>query len=103
MGKRYVYLLKTPENIYKIGVAKNVDKRIKSLQTGSADKIILVDKFLSEYPFKIESTLHRKYSNNNIKGEWYYLTNENINNFQKDCSLMENNFKCMEKFGNPYI
>lgn len=103
MNKRYVYLLKTPENIYKIGVAKNIEKRIKQLQTGSADEIILVDKFLSEYPFKIESNLHRKYGTLKINGEWFYLNVENINNFQKDCSIMERNFKCLEKYENPYI
>lgn len=103
MNKRYVYLLKTPENIYKIGVAKNVEKRIKQLQTGCADEIILVDKFLSNYPFKIESILHRRYETNKINGEWYGLSNENINNFQKDCTIMERNFKCLEKFDNPFM
>lgn len=103
MDKRYVYLLKTPENIYKIGVATNVEKRIKQLQTGCADKITLVDKFLSKYPFKIESTLHRRYECDKIKGEWYYLSNESINNFQKDCNLMESNFKCLEDFDNPFV
>lgn len=103
MNKRYVYLLKTPENIYKIGVAKDVDKRIKSLQTGCSDKIELVDKFLSNYPFKIESTLHRKYYDLKVNGEWYYLTNENVSNFQKDCKLMEGNFKCLDDMENPYI
>lgn len=103
MNKRYVYLLKTPENVFKIGVAKNIDKRIKSLQTGCADKITLVDKFLSNYPFKIESTLHRRYEDVKVNGEWYYLTNENINNFQNDCKLMEGNFKCLDEMQNPYF
>lgn len=103
MNKKYVYLLKTPENIYKIGVTKDVDKRIKSLQTGSADKITLVDKFLSNYPFKIESTLHRKYNDSKIKGEWYHLTKDDVNNFQNDCSLMERNFKYLDEMGNPYL
>ena len=43
--KRYVYLLKTDDNRYKIGVSVNVERRIKQLQTGCSDKIMIVDKF----------------------------------------------------------
>lgn len=102
MDRRYVYLLKALDT-YKIGVTKNVEQRIKQLQTGNDTQIILVDKFLSEFPFKLESVLHRKYDINNVNGEWYYLSNEDVKNFQNDCLLIENNFKCLKEFDNPYM
>lgn len=101
--EKYVYILKTSDNIYKIGVTKDVDKRIKQLQTGSTEKITLVDKFLSEYPFKLESYFHYKYKDNKVNGEWFYLSEENLNDFQKDCSSFEHNYKCLTKSGNPFI
>lgn len=103
MNKKFVYLLKTPENIYKIGVTKDINKRIKSLQTGCADQIILVDKFLSNYPFKIESTLHRRYSENRVNGEWFYMSDDDIKSFQESCELLEKNFKCLDDMNNPYF
>lgn len=103
MDKRYVYILKTSDDVYKIGVAKDVESRVRQLQTGSVEEITLVNKFLSEFPFKIESTLHRKYNRNRINGEWYYLTEENLNSFINDCEKMEKNFKCLVDAKNPFI
>jgi len=103
MDKRYVYILKTSDDVYKIGVAKDVESRVRQLQTGSVEEITLVNKFLSEFPFKIESTLHRKYNRNRINGEWYYLTEENLNSFINDCEKMEKNFKCLVEAKNPFI
>ena len=103
MDKRYVYILKTSDDVYKIGVAKDVESRVRQLQTGSVEEITLVNKFLSEFPFKIESTLHRKYNRNRINGEWYYLTEENRNSFINDCEKMEKNFKCLVEAKNPFI
>ena len=103
MDKRYVYILKTSDDVYKIGVAKDVESRVRQLQTGSVEEITLVNKFLSEFPFKIESTLHRKYNRNRINGEWYYLTEENLNSFINDCEKIEKNFKCLVEAKNPII
>ena len=46
MDKRYVYILKTSDDVYKIGVAKDVESRVRQLQTGSVEEITLVNKFL---------------------------------------------------------
>ena len=101
--KRYVYLLKTDDNRYKIGVSVNVERRIKQLQTGCSDRIMVVDTFLSKFPFKLESALHRKYESSKINGEWYLLTNESVSEFQNICSQMEHNYNCMSEYGNPFI
>lgn len=101
--KGFVYLLKIPEGIYKIGVSKNVDKRIKQLQTGNTEEITLVEKFESNYPYKVESSLHRRYNYDNIKGEWFYLTDEQVNNFLSNCKMLENNFYTLDKMGNPFF
>ena len=49
--------------IYKIGVIKKeVEKRIKQLQTGSSKEMVLLRKYKSYYYKEIEQQLHRKYN-----------------------------------------
>ena len=77
--KSYVYLLKvSSEGIYKIGVSKDVNKRIKQLQTGNPETIYLINKFHSEYAYKIESVLHRRFKSKHVQGECFYLEPKDI-------------------------
>lgn len=100
----FIYLLRIPEKgIYKIGVAKNVERRLKQLQTGNPEPIILVSKFKSERAYKIESILHRRYSLNRIEGEWFYLTDSQVDNFNHECMLLEENLNTLAKYKNPFI
>ena len=51
--KGYVYLL-TDGEFFKIGVTRgSIEKRIKKLQTGNPDNIVIVNYHLTEYPFKL--------------------------------------------------
>lgn len=101
--KSFVYLLKVSEGIYKIGVSKNVNKRVKQLQTGNPDIIEVVDTFPSQYPYKIENVLHRRYKYKNIHGECFKLSEKDINNFKQECLTCETNFKCLEDMENYYF
>lgn len=104
MKSAFVYLLKIQENgIYKIGVSKNVEKRVKQLQTGNTEQIYLVNKFHSNYPYKIESYLHNIYKSNTISGEWFYLSDDDVNSFIDNCKKCETNFKCMDENNNPFL
>ena len=60
----YVYLIgdSGQDNTFKIGVTrKNVEKRIKQLQTGNGAEIYLVNFYETNYPFFIERLLHTKF------------------------------------------
>ena len=86
------------ENVYKIGHTKrDVLKRIKELKTGNAGDITLIESFNSKWGTKIESTLHRKYKNNRVRGEWFELNNEEIDSFIDECQLLHNNFELLSK------
>lgn len=101
--KSNVYLLKvSPDGIYKIGVAKNVNRRVKQLQTGNPEKIEIIRVFPTNYPFKIESYLHRKHSYNHVQGECYYMSEQDIKDFDETCSLCERNFEIMENINNEF-
>jgi len=93
----FIYLIRLSENsYYKIGVTKNINKRIKQLQTGNAEEIYLIDSYQSEYAYKIENALHNFYSNKNKYNEWFEFTLEDEVNFLKDCKKIENNIIFLE-------
>ncbi len=102
--KSFVYLLKVSnEGIYKIGVSKNVEKRVKQLQTGNPEPIEILKSFLSQYPYKLESVLHRRYNYNHVQGECFYMEQKDIDNFEEDCLILETNFKILDEMNNPYF
>lgn len=56
---------------YKIGKAKDYNKRLKQLQTGSPYDYYVVAFFETTKPFELESAAHRKYKKRRTRGEWY--------------------------------
>lgn len=99
---RKVYLLRSNEN-YKIGIAKDVNKRIKQLQTGNPYKIELIGSYESMHASKIETTLHNQYSHEREMGEWFTLSLREEINFINECERIENNIKILNDLGNNFI
>jgi len=56
----------------KIGFSKNPGKRIKSLQTGNSRKLALMGWIETEGQ-DLERSLHKKYKNHNLNGEWFAI------------------------------
>jgi hypothetical protein len=107
MKKGYIYLLECVSNydvIYKIGFTKheNVNKRIKSLQTGNTDTIKCVYLFESKHNRLLETTIHNLYSYKRKGGEWFDLTLDEVTNFPKLCEKLENNFDILYKNDNNF-
>jgi hypothetical protein len=73
MGKSkstHLYVLKCNE-LYKIGVTNNIDRRVKTLQTGNASPIV-VEYIEERYkPHKAEHYLHQQFSTRRVNGEWF--------------------------------
>jgi hypothetical protein len=83
MGTVYLIAEFCDNGRYKIGITKgDVDKRIKSLQTGNPNEIYLVDKNDSENYKRIEGMLHRKFHTNRKRGEWFKLTLDDVMSFK---------------------
>lgn len=100
----YIYLIKnTEESYYKIGVSKDPKKRIKELNTGNSAELVLVEMYESELAYKIERTLHRKYSYMRKHGEWFDLSIKEDNEFIKDCRNIERGIKVLIEAGNEFI
>jgi hypothetical protein len=88
----FVYLIGELDNkdIYKIGVTKkDINKRIKELQTGSSDELYVRHSFKTSYPYKLEKMLHRHFSHNNKLNEWFTLSENQAKDFLNVCEYYE--------------
>lgn len=90
---RYLYLFEC-QNKYKIGITDNIERRIKQLDTrpfklnliGQTNKLI-------KDAYKWEQYLHNEYKDQNIEGEWFSLTENQI----QDIIDLFGNLDCVEE------
>ena len=74
----YVYLIKLGDS-YKIGITKNTEERFKQFEFMPFELKIIKTAKVKEYD-KVEKFLHEQYSSKRIKGEWFNLSQEDIQN-----------------------
>lgn len=83
---------------YKIGYTRgSVNKRLKTLQTGTPNELTVVSFYESDYAKLIESTFHRIYKPLKVNGEWFELPNNVVKNFISECSRVEKNFRALDE------
>jgi hypothetical protein len=75
----WIYLLKGPNNLYKIGYTKrNPIKRIIEYSPKLPFKTKLFISFPALFGIKTEHALHERLENKHIRGEWFKLTHDDI-------------------------
>lgn len=77
-GKGYVYLIKSRNQLYKIGSSINIPNRMISLRYMSPVELILAHSIESEDMYGLERALHYKFRSRRDHGEWYDLTEEQV-------------------------
>lgn len=89
----YVYLIGEMNNKgrYKIGStkAKDVNKRLKQLQTGNSSELFIKEIYETEHPFKLEKMLHNHFKSSNLIGEWFELSESDTEAFKMVCEEKE--------------
>lgn len=77
---KYVYVLRAGTDHYKIGVSKNVEKRVADLQTSNPELIEIVTTKLIEDSYSIENSLHSYLEIHKVadRTEWFKLTPEQV-------------------------
>ena len=96
----YVYLICNGIN-FKIGVTKNINKRIHELQTGSDNELWIVKYVKSQTPYLLETMLHKKYHNKNVLNEWFSLTSHEVYSFDKTCDELHKRIDSLRT--NPFM
>jgi hypothetical protein len=88
--------------LYKIGITKKDPKvRIKELQTGNANPIILVESFQTKFDFQAEAGVQAHYKSKKVSGEWFELTEDDVKIFYSVCERMEHSFEILKT--NSYL
>ena len=89
----YIYLIGEigNENRYKIGStrSKDINKRLKQLQTGNSEELYIKESFETSHPFKLETMLHNRFKTSNLIGEWFELSNEDVRDFKGVCENLQ--------------
>lgn len=101
---KHIYLIQSLEDSrYKIGVSKHPKKRLKQLQTGNSSELKLVESYQSEFAYKIEKSLQRRYSYLKKEGEWFEMSISNEVSFLNECIEIEKNIIHLIESGNVFI
>lgn len=75
---KYIYLFECGHT-YKIGVTDNIKRRMHQLDTKPFELTLVTQtKNLIKDAYKWEKFLHDTYSEDNLNGEWFYLTESQI-------------------------
>lgn len=93
---RDVYLIKAEmadgSFQYKIGISKHPEKRLKENKTSNPNKLQIVHTFKSQHSNIMETALKNRFKYCRIEGEWFNLSQEDVDNFIVTCENMEKNF-----------
>ena len=83
----FIYIIRCEkQNLFKIGISCDPEKRCKQLQTGNPFNLKIMYNFKINEKYKIkackiEKTIHdylRNVKNNYMKNEWFTLTNDEV-------------------------
>ena len=74
-----LYILEC-KGMYKIGIANDIDARIKTLQTGNPFVITCIYSKKLDDPMSLEKYLHSTYKDNNIMLEWFNFDSKTLDN-----------------------
>lgn len=87
-NKLGLYIIHTNDsNLYKIGITKNITKRIKQFETGNPFEFTLYDFFETENCRELESLIHKRLEKNKYRKEWFKL---NLEELTEVCNFARN-------------
>lgn len=70
-----IYFITDGEYV-KIGVTTDLNKRLRGLQTGNPRRLKVLYSFTTDWPYTVESKLHKKYENKNVGNEWFDILDD---------------------------
>ncbi len=97
--KGYIYLITTDSNdpYYKIGLAVDVKSRMKSLQSGNHNLLVLKGSYYAKNMYAEEKYWHNKFLDKQHLNEWFKLDADDIDDFMSHCNIdLENHIAYLE-------
>ncbi len=98
--KGTIYLICNPlTDTFKIGVTKrDVNSRLKEIQTGNPGEVFVMETYESEYPYKLEKMLHRHFFSKRTLNEWFSLDVDDVLGFLDTCEKYDKIINGLEKY-----
>lgn len=87
-GFIYVASIESDKSLFKIGMAGNVKQRIDALRTASPYLLSLACAFFVPNMRFAERALHDRYADKRIRGEWFRLSREDLNDIAASSLLI---------------
>lgn len=98
---QYLYLIlcktdndKTHE-LYKIGVANDVESRLAQLQTGSPFELEIMECYGFDNAEIAERAIHQAFTKERVRGEWFELGFADVRKFTEICGLLGGQFQTL--------
>lgn len=76
-GPGHIYLMKDTQNRYKIGLSIDPERRLQQMKRKNGE-VYLIHTFPADNMAQAEKALHWNYRLQKIKGEWFDLTDKDI-------------------------
>jgi len=74
----YVYLIKTDNRIYKIGMSIRAQNRLAAIQTTAPNQCEIVRAIKTSDRYHLEGLLHSRYADKRMYGEWFRLAEHDV-------------------------
>jgi hypothetical protein len=85
----YVYLIRNGSSFaFKIGIAHDVESRLAQLQTGNPVDLALESSYEFPNADHVERVLHQKWASRRMRGEWFDLNVDDLEEFEQICTLL---------------
>lgn len=76
--RNYVYFIRVPSGITKIGCTTNLENRIKGIQGMCSEPLTLLGTIETPEQYKVEESLHEYFTDKQVHGEWYDVSTSDI-------------------------
>lgn len=101
MAKKIYLIHNETTGRFKIGFSKDPVKRLKTLQTGNDNVIVLYYERICEHYSKVEASLKKDYKEYRTQGEWFDIPNLSFREVDAKVSKYEQMFESLKD--NPFV
>ena len=81
----YVYVVQSGD-AFKIGLSKNVPQRVEQIQPIMPYPVEIILTIQTENMRTLEARLHKRYASKRLNGEWFALTDQDIEDIKREYS-----------------
>ena len=78
MKRKYVYMVRAENGLFKIGTTNHLHSRVITLRSSSPVSVTLIRYSISYKSMLLESALHERFADRRSHGEWFRLSEDDL-------------------------